>query len=34
MTFTQSGIPEEQYNSIKEGWIKWYWEPMAKMLEK
>jgi activator of HSP90 ATPase len=34
MTFTQSGIPEEQYNSIKEGWIKWYWDPMAKMLEK
>jgi activator of HSP90 ATPase len=34
MTFRQSGIPEKQYNSIKNGWIQWYWTPLAKMFEK
>jgi activator of HSP90 ATPase len=34
LTFTQSGIPESDYEDVKKGWISFYWEPMAKMLEK
>ncbi len=34
LTFTQSGIPAQHYESIKSGWISHYWEPMATMLEK
>lgn len=34
LKFTQEGIPEEQYDSIKQGWIDYYWEPMKKFLEK
>jgi activator of HSP90 ATPase len=34
LTFTQSGIPESDFEDIKKGWITYYWEPMAKMLEK
>ena len=34
MTFTQSGIPESEFEHIKQGWIDHYWEPMAKLLEK
>src|SRR5438093_11094167 len=28
--FRQSGVPDGQYRSIKEGWIEYYWEPMKK----
>jgi activator of HSP90 ATPase len=34
LTFTQSAIPDDQFESVKKGWIDFYWEPMAKMLEK
>jgi activator of HSP90 ATPase len=34
LTFTQSGIPDDQFESIKQGWIDFYWKPLAKMLEK
>ena len=34
LTFTQSGIPESDFEDVKKGWIAFYWEPMAKMLEK
>jgi activator of HSP90 ATPase len=34
LIFTQSGIPESDYEGVKKGWISFYWEPMAKMLEK
>lgn len=34
LSFTQSGIPSDQYDGVKQGWIDYYWEPMAKMLEK
>jgi activator of HSP90 ATPase len=34
LTFTQSGIPESDYEGVKQGWIAYYWEPLAKMLEK
>jgi activator of HSP90 ATPase len=33
LTFTQTGVPEEFYEDIKQGWIDYYWEPMKGMLE-
>jgi activator of HSP90 ATPase len=34
LTFTQSGVPDEHYDEIKQGWIDYYWGPMKEMLEK
>ncbi len=34
MTFTQTGIPTQFYEDIKQGWIDYYWTPMKGMLEK
>ena len=34
LTFTQSGVPEEFYEDIKQGWIDYYWTPMKEILEK
>ena len=34
LTFTQTGIPDRQYESIKEGWIDFYWKPLKEMLER
>jgi activator of HSP90 ATPase len=34
LTFTQSGVPEEFYDDVKQGWIDYYWEPMKRLLEK
>ncbi len=34
LTFTHSGVPEELYDSIKSGWIEFYWEPLAAWLTK
>jgi len=34
LTFTQTGVPADQYTSIKQGWIDYYWKPMKKLLEK
>ena len=34
LTFTQSGVPEEQYDDVSQGWRDWYWAPMKQMLEK
>ena len=34
LTFTQSGVPEEFYEEIRQGWRDYYWEPMKGMLEK
>ena len=34
LTFTQTGVPEEQYEDISQGWRDYYWAPMKKMLEK
>ena len=31
LTFIQSGVPAEQYEGIKKGWIEFYWEPMKAM---
>ena len=34
LLFTQSGVPEEYYEDVKQGWIDYYWQPMKEMLEK
>ncbi|MCI0693105.1 SRPBCC domain-containing protein [candidate division KSB1 bacterium] len=34
LVFTQSGVPDQQYESIKQGWRDFYWNPMKAMLEK
>lgn len=34
LTFTQTGVPEEHYEDISQGWRDYYWEPMKQMLEK
>jgi activator of HSP90 ATPase len=34
LTFTQTGVPEDQYDSISQGWRDYYWKPMKEMLEK
>jgi activator of HSP90 ATPase len=34
LTFTQTGVPEEFYDDISQGWQDYYWEPMKEMLEK
>jgi activator of HSP90 ATPase len=33
LTFTQTGVPEEFYEDVKQGWIDYYWEPMKRLLE-
>jgi len=32
--FSHVDIPEESYESVKEGWDIYYWEPLKVMLEK
>ena len=34
LTFTQSGVPNQYYNDIKQGWHDYYWKPMKEMLVK
>jgi activator of HSP90 ATPase len=34
LTFRQANVPDDQYESIKKGWIDFYWTPMKKMLER
>jgi activator of HSP90 ATPase len=34
LTFTQSGVPDEHYEDIKQGWKDYYWAPMKEMLDK
>jgi len=33
LTFTQTGVPDDKYEEIKQGWRDYYWEPMKAMLE-
>ena len=33
LTFTQNGVPERNYESLKEGWHDYYWKPIVKYLE-
>jgi activator of HSP90 ATPase len=32
LTFRQSGVPEDQYEDIKQGWRDYYWKPMRETL--
>ena len=34
LTFRQSGVPQEYYKDISQGWRDFYWKPMREMLEK
>ena len=34
LSLTQTGVPEEQYQDISNGWREFYWKPMKQMLEK
>jgi activator of HSP90 ATPase len=34
LTFTQSGVPDKHYKSIKQGWKDFYWQPLKAMFEK
>jgi len=34
LSFTQVGVPDNDYQAKKRGWIHSYWEPMKKLLEK
>ena len=31
LTFTQSGVPDEHYAEIKQGWLDYYWGPMKQL---
>jgi activator of HSP90 ATPase len=33
LTFTQTGVPVQYHEDIKQGWRDFYWAPMKKMLE-
>ncbi len=32
LTFNQTGVPEQFYEDISQGWRDYYWEPMKAML--
>jgi activator of HSP90 ATPase len=32
LTFTQSGVPSQNYRDINQGWRDYYWKPMKEML--
>jgi len=34
LVFTQTEVPENQYENISQGWYDYYWEPMKELLEK
>jgi activator of HSP90 ATPase len=34
ISFTHSGVPDDQFKSVKQGWIDYYWTPMKKMFDK
>jgi activator of HSP90 ATPase len=34
LTFTQTDVPDDQYDAISQGWKDYYWAPMKEMLEK
>ena len=33
LTFTQVGVPKEQFEDVAQGWKDFYWTPMKQMLE-
>jgi activator of HSP90 ATPase len=34
LTFSQTDVPDDKYEEIKQGWKDYYWGPMKEMLEK
>jgi len=34
LTFTQTGVPEEFYDDIRQGWRDYYWVPMKEMFKQ
>lgn len=34
LTFTQTGVPDEEKDSIAQGWKDYYWQPMNEMFEE
>jgi activator of HSP90 ATPase len=32
LTLTHSGVPDELFDSIKDGWVEYYWQPLAVWL--
>ena len=33
LTFTQTGVPEQSYDDINQGWLDYYWSKMESSLE-
>ena len=34
LRFTQEGVPDDDYEDKRQGWITHYWQPLKAMLEK
>jgi len=34
LSFVQTGVPEDQYEEISQGWYDYYWDPLKKSREK
>jgi activator of HSP90 ATPase len=34
LTFTQTDIPDDKYEDIKQGWIDYYWTPMKQLFTR
>ena len=34
LIFTQTDVPDDKYEDIKQGWKEYYWQPLKEMLEK
>lgn len=34
LTFTQTGVPNSQYASIKQGWMDYYWTPLKVLFPR
>jgi activator of HSP90 ATPase len=34
LTFTQTDVPDDKYEEIKQGWTDYYWSPLKQMIQK
>lgn len=34
LTFVQTGLPEDQHEEIKQGWVDYYWKPLKAYFKK
>jgi hypothetical protein len=34
LVFLQTGVPDDKYEDIKQGWKDFYWEPLKETLER